>query len=59
MDVKATHKMPISFIAVMAFSATSVNGKCVGNSPSSAAPKERLDHGRQDDAREKENISLP
>ena len=57
MDVKATHKMPISSIAVMAFSATSVQGKCVGNILSSAAPEERLI--RQDDAREKKNISVP
>ena len=57
MDVKATHKMPISSIAVMAFSATSVQGKCIGNILSSAAPEERLI--RQDDAREKKNISVP
>lgn len=36
MDVKATHKLPISFIAAMVFSATSVNRKCVGNGPSLA-----------------------
>lgn len=36
MDVKASRKLPISFVAAMVFSATSVSGKCVGNGPSSA-----------------------
>ena len=35
MDVKASRKLPISFVAVMVFSATSACGKCVGNGPSS------------------------
>lgn len=42
MDVKASYKLMISFIAMMVFSATSVNGKCVGNIPSSATLKKRL-----------------
>lgn len=42
MYIKASHKLPISFIAAMVFSATSVNGKCVGNGPSSSALKKRL-----------------
>lgn len=53
LHVKASHKLPISFIAVMVFSATSVNGKCVGNGPSLAAPKkERKGRGREEAQRQ-------
>lgn len=47
MGVKASHKLPISFIAVMVFSATSVNGKCVGNGPSLAAPEKEKRLGKE------------
>ena len=39
MDVKASHKLLISFIEARVFSATSVNGKCIGNGPLLADPK--------------------
>lgn len=31
MDTKASHKLPICFIAAVAFSTTSVHGKCAGD----------------------------